>query len=225
MVWSVLSPLLTLFVMKLIFTQFFGRTMEHYTTYLFCGNLIFTYFTEASNQGMVSLMGNSSIFTRVNIPKYLFLFSKNVQTFINFALALCVFFVFCILDKITFTWKFIFLLYPIIMLIIFNIGLGLILSALYVFFRDIQYLWSVFTRLLMYVSAIFYTVDRYSAEVQNLFLANPIYTFILYFRKVVLYGEIPELWLHLLILGYAALMLLIGSWMYKKNNTKFLYYI
>ena len=54
---------------------------------------------------------------------------------------------------------------------------GLILSALFVFFRDIQYLWSVFTQLLMYMSAIFYTIDNYSPMVRNLFLLNPVYLF------------------------------------------------
>ena len=149
MTWSILSPLLTLIVMRLVFTQFFGRTTPHYTTYLFCGNLIFSYFNESTTQGMTSLMGNAGIFTKVNVPKYLFLFSKNVQTLINFGLTLCVYFLFCSLDGITFTWKLIFLLYPIFFLVLFNIGVGLILSALFVFFRDIQYLWSVFTQLLM----------------------------------------------------------------------------
>ena len=225
MAWSVLSPLLMLLVMRLVFTQFFGRGMEHYTTYLFCGNLLFSYFNEASGQGMTSLMGNAGIFTKVNVPKYLFLLSKNVQTLINFGLTLCVFFVFCILDDITFTWKFILLLYPIACLILFNIGVGLILSALFVFFRDIQYLWSVFTQLLMYMSAIFYTIDGYSPMVQNLFLLNPIYLFIRYFRKIVIDATIPTIWFHLLMLADVIIVLGIGCWMYKKYNTRFLYYV
>lgn len=225
MAWSVLSPLLMLLVMRLVFTQFFGRGMEHYTTYLFCGNLLFSYFNEASGQGMTSLMGNAGIFTKVNVPKYLFLLSKNVQTLINFGLTLCVFFVFCILDDITFTWKFILLLYPITCLILFNIGVGLILSALFVFFRDIQYLWSVFTQLLMYMSAIFYTIDSYSPMVQNLFLLNPLYLFIRYFRKIVIEATIPSIWFHLLMLADMVIVLGIGCWMYKKYNTRFLYYV
>ena len=193
MAWSVLSPLLMLLVMRLVFTQFFGRGMEHYTTYLFCGNLVFSYFSESTGQGMTSLMGNAGIFTKVNVPKYLFLFSKNVQTLINFGLTLCVFFVFCVLDGITFTWKFICLLYPICCLVLFNVGVGLILSAMFVFFRDIQYLWSVFTQLLMYMSAIFYTIDSYSYTVQCLFLLNPLYLFIRYFRKIVI-GSTCSCW-------------------------------
>lgn len=223
--WSLLSPLLTLLVMRLVFTQFFGRGVEHYTTYLFCGNLVFAYFSESTTQGMSSLVSNAPIFTKVNIPKYLFLLSKNVQTLINFGLTLGIFFIFCVLDHITFTWKLIFLLYPILCLLLFNIGVGLVLSALFVFFRDVQYLWSVFTQLLMYASAIFYDIDGYSLTVQCLFLCNPVYLFIRYFRKIVLDATVPTVWFHLLMLADVVIVLGLGCWMYKRYNTKFLYYV
>lgn len=214
-----------LLVMKLVFTQFFGRNMLHYTTYLFCGNLIFAFFNESTNQGMTSLLYNAPIFTKVNVPKYLFLLSKNVQCLINFGLTLCVFFVFCIFDKITFTWKFIMLLYPIGLLVLFNLGVGLILSALFVFFRDIQYLWTIFTQLLMYMSAIFYRIDNYPPAAQNLFLLNPVYLFIRYFRKIVIEGVIPSPQFHLLMLADTCIALGIGCLMYKKYNHRFLYYV
>lgn len=225
MAWSILSPLLTLLVMKMVFSNFFGRNTEHYTTYLFCGNLIFSYFSESTSQGMSSLVSNSGIFTKVNVPKYLFLMSKNVQTLINFGLTMCVFVVFCVLDRIVFTWKLIFLLYPIVLLLLFNFGIGLILSALFVFFQDIQYLWSVFTMLLMYMSAIFYTIDSYSYTVQCLFLLNPVYLFIRYFRKIVIDATIPTVWFHLLMMVDVAIVLGLGCWMYKKYNHRFLYYV
>lgn len=225
MVWSVLSPLLTLLIMRMVFTHFFGAGIDHYTTYLFCGNLVFSYFSEATSQGMTSLLGNASIFTKVNVPKYLFLFSKNVQTLINFGLTLCVFFLFCLLDHIVFTWKIILLIYPIVCLLLFNIGVGLILSALYVFFRDMEYLWSVFITLLMYLSAVFYSIETYSALIRNLFLLNPVYLFIRYFRKIVIEATIPSPWFHLLMLADVLAAVLIGYVMYKKNNTKFLYYV
>ena len=94
----------------------------------------------------MALTGNAHIFTKVNVPKYLFLLSKNVQTLINFLLTLLVFFLFCALDGITFSWRFLALGYPIVLLLIFNLGMGFILSALYVFFRDVQYLWSILTQ-------------------------------------------------------------------------------
>lgn len=225
MLWSILSPLCMLLVMKLVFTQFFGRTTPHYTTYLFAGTLTFSFFNESTGQGMTSLMGNAAIFSKVNVPKYLFLLSKNVQTLINYGLTLCVFFVFCIFDDIHFTWKFILLLYPIICLVLFNLGVGLILSALFVFFRDIQYLWTIFTQMLMYMSAVFYTIDQYSYTVQCLFLLNPMYLFIRYFRKIVIDATIPSVWFHLLMAADVLLAVGIGCWMYKKYNTRFLYYV
>ena len=108
--WSILSPLMTLLVMKLVFGQFFGRKIAHFTTYLFCGNLLFHYFKESTSGGMNSLMSNSKIFTKINVPKYLFLLSKNVSALINFMLTLCVFFFFAYLDNISYGIHFVLLL-------------------------------------------------------------------------------------------------------------------
>ena len=223
--WSILSPLLHLLVMSLVFTQFFGRNTPHYTIYLFCGNLVFSYYREATTGGMSALMANASIFTKVNVPKFMFLLSKNVSSLINFGLTLCVFFLFVLFDGIPITARFFALLYPIVCLIVFNIGVGLILSALFVFFRDITYLYDVFTLLLMYMSAIFYKVDTFSPTTQRIFLCNPVYCYIKYFRVVVLEGNIPSLPFHLLCAFYAAAAAAIGGLIYKKYNHSFLYYV
>ena len=225
MAWSVLSPLLMLLVMRLVFTRFFGRTMEHYTTFIFSGNLLFAYFRDSTTQGMASLVGNASIFSKVNVPKYLFLFSKNIQALINFALTMVVFLLFCIFDHVAITFHFIWLVYPILCMMIFNIGIGFIVSALFVFFRDMEYLWSVFTQILMYFSAIFYQVDLYPIEIQRLFLLNPVYCYIKFFRIIVLDGTLPSLQFFLLCAAYAIVAFTIGGLVYKKNNTRFLYYI
>ena len=224
MAWSVLSPLLTLFVMKIVFTEFFGRTTPHYTIYLFAGTIVMSYFKEATNNGMTSMISNASVINKINVPKYLFLFSKNVSSLVNFALTLIVFFIFCIIDQITFRASFIMLVFPILCLVIMNIGIGMILSALYVFFRDIKYLYSVFLTLLTYLSAIFYTVDRFPETAQKLFLLNPVYVIIKYIRMVVIDGVIPSLQYHGLCLLYAALFAAIGAFFYKHYNRKFVYY-
>lgn len=225
MAWSVLSPLLTLLVMKIVFTNFFGAQIPHYTTYLFCGNIIFSYFSESTSQGMTSLLGNAHIFSKVNVPKYLFLFAKNSQTLLNFLLTLIVFVLLCLFDGVFPTWRWIMLLYPIIMLVLFNLGCGLILSALHMFFRDMQYLWTVFVQLLMYASAIFYDINTFPAKAQNLFLLNPVYLFIRYFRKIVIDLAAPDWRFHLLMLIETALVVGIGAHIYKKYNNEFIYYI
>ena len=223
--WSMLSPLLQLIVMALVFTKFFGRTTPHYVIYLFSGNLIFSYFNEATHQGMIALESNAHIFSKINVPKYLFLLSKNVSSLINFALTLVIYFIFVIADGIGLHWNFLTLIYPVGCLMAFNIGIGLILSALHVFFKDISYLYNILTQLLMYLSVIFYTVDVFEPAAQQLFFLNPIYNYIYYFRSVVIYGQIPNLWQHGLCLLYAAAAMGAGMWMYHKYNYKFLYYI
>lgn len=225
MVWSILSPLLTLFVMKLVFSHFFGRDIPHYTIYLFSGNIIMSYFRESTKGGMNSLVSNASIFSKINVPKYMFLLSKNVSSVINFLLTLLVYLFFCVLDGIDFGWHMLALIYPCVCLLMLNVGAGLILSAMYVFFRDMRYLYDVFLTLLTYVSAIFYTVEQFPEQIQRLFLLNPVYVYIKYFRLVVIDGLLPSLQYHLLCGGYAVVLCAIGYWIYKMNNQKFLYYV
>lgn len=225
MAWSILSPLMNLLIMWLVFSNLFGNNVNHYAIYLFAGQLVFSYFTDATNLGMNSLVGNAGIFTKVNVPKYLFLFSQNVSSLINFGLTLLIFFAFTAFDGILFTWKFVLLFYPVVCMIVFNVGMGLILSALFVFFRDMQYLWGILTQLIMWMSAIFYTIDSYSQMAQNLFLLNPLYLYIRYFRKIVIDGMIPTPQFHLLAAGYALAAFGIGAFMYKKYNHEFLYYV
>ena len=223
--WSIFSPLLQLLVLALVFGELFGKSTPHFTIYLFCGVLVFNYFAESTKSGMRTLLENASIFTKVNVPKYLFLFSKNLSSLINFGLTLLLFFVFCLLDNIAFSWNFFALLYPICCLVVFNLGMGMIFSALNVFFRDISYLYDIFIMLLRYLSAIFYTVDRLSPALQKVLYLNPIYCYIKYFRIIVLDGNLPSLQYHLLCAFYALAIFGIGALIYKVCNRKFVYYV
>ena len=101
----------------------------------------------------------------------------------------------------------------------------MILSALYVFFRDVEYLYSVFLTLLNYVSAIFYPTDIIPENFRWLFMLNPVYDYINYFRVVVIDGAIPSLTHHLLCAGFAVVFFAIGCGVYKKCNHEFLYYV
>lgn len=225
MAWSIISPLMTLLIMWMVFNNLFGSNVNHYVIYLFSGQLVFSYFTDATNLGMTSLVSNASIFTKVNLPKYLFLFSQNVSSLINFGLTLLIYFAFAAFDGIPFTWKFLMLFYPVMCLIVFNTGMGLVLSALHVFFRDMKYLWGIMTQMIMYLSAIFYTIQSYSYTVQCLFLLNPIYVYIRYFRKIVIEDTIPTLQFHLLAAAYALIAFGLGAFIYKKYNHEFMYYV
>ncbi len=223
--WSMLSPLLSLAVMSVVFAHFFGRNTEHYTIYLFAGNILFSYFNDATNGGMASLAANADIFTRINVPKYLFLLSRGVCSMINFLLTLIIFSVFCIFDGISPSLAMLTLPLPFITLSVFNVGVGLFMSCLFVFFRDMQYLWSIFTMLLMYLSAIFYTTDTLPPWLAELLLLNPVYLHIKYVRTIIIDGSFAPLSMNILAISYAAAALSAGVILYNKSKHKFAYYV
>ena len=225
MLWSILAPLLNVLVLMVVFTQMFGKNQPHFIIYIFSGILVMNFYTETTQGCMRALMANASIFTKINVPKYLFLMSKTVQSFINFLLTVILYVIFCIYDGIEFGTHMLTLVYPSLFMLIFSFGVGMILSALYVFFRDVEYLYGVVLTLINYLSAIFYPVTMLPETLQNLFLLNPIYVYISYFRVVVIDGMIPSLLMHGLCAGYAVLFLGIGCLIYKKCNHEFLYYV
>lgn len=223
-IWSVLAPLLNVLVLMLVFLNFFGKEQAHFIIYIFSGTLIMSFYTECTQGCMRALMANASIFTKINVPKYLFLLSKAFQAFINFLLTFVLFVIFCLFDGIHFGFHMFSLVYPMFFVLVFCFGVGMILSALYVFFRDVEYLYGVFLTLLNYVSAIFYPTTMLG-EHAYLFHLNPVYVYIDYFRTVVIDGVVPSLALHGLCAFYAVIFLVIGCIIYKKCNNEFLYYV
>jgi ABC-2 type transport system permease protein len=221
--WSLLSPLLTVTAQAVIFTHFFGRTQAHFVVYMFIGNVIFGFFRDATVNGMMTIEGNAGIITKIRVPMYLFIFSRNITALINMLLTLLVLVAFCVGDSVPFTWRWLLVPYPIACLTAFNIGAGMLLSGVYVFFRDTRYLYDVFCTILMYFSAIFYTTSSFPAHVAWLFNANPVFCYISYARKLVLDARIPSLQHTFLCLGYAAAALGAGSLMYCKKSRSYVY--
>ena len=177
--WSMLSPLLFFAAQAIIFSQFFNRG-EHYISYLITGNIVYHYFTDATTNSMFSLQANGGILSKIKLDKDVFLFSRSISCLINFGLTLIVMFVIVAMDHMTFHWNLVLLIYPIVCMFFMNMGLGYILSALFVFFKDTQYLYGLFTHILLYFSAIFYRVDMFPPETQKLFYINPLYCYIDY---------------------------------------------
>lgn len=225
MAWSVVAPLLNLYVMKLVFGTLLVHNEKYYTIYLLVGNIVMAYFKESTKAGMSSLVDNSRIITKINVPKYLFLFSKNISALFNFGLTLIVLMFYCLIEPgLPITPLYLLMIFPILCLMIMNLGFGMILSALYVFFRDMKYLYDIFLTLLTYMSAVFYYVSRFPAKFQPLFKLNPVYDIITYIRTLIIDGRIPSTGDHILCLGYALFFFITGAVIYKVFNRRFVYY-
>ena len=224
MLWSVISPFLTFLIQLLVFGYLFRRGDHNYVIYLLTGNLMFHFFSDTTTTGMFSMYANAGVLSKINAPKSVFILSSNVAGVFNFLLTLLVYFGFMIFTGVSFGPHLILMIYPILCMILFNLGVTYILSALFVFFRDIQYLYSIATTLLMYLSAIFYYADSLPSNIQFVFSFNPVYRYIAYMRQLVIDATIPSLKSHIICLGFAVASLIIGYLFHKKTEKSFVYY-
>lgn len=221
--WSLLSPLLMVSTQAVIFTHFFGRTQPHFIVYMCIGNIMFGFFRDATTNGMMAIESNAGIITKIRVPMYLFIFSRNITALINMALTFVILVAFCIGDHVPFTPLWFLTIYPVLCLTMFNIGAGMFLSGVYVFFRDTRYFYDVFCTILMYFSAIFYTTTSFSDEIAWLFNLNPVYCYISYMRKLLISASLPSLQHTILCLFYGGAALGVGCLMYIKNNKRYVY--
>lgn len=170
------------------------------------------------------MLGNSSVLSKINIPKYIFLLSQNIKVLISFGINFCILLIVALLNEHYPSLRYLLLLYPTLCLLAFNIGFSLLLTSIYVFFRDAMYLYGIFTQLLFYCSAIFYNINSFPEQFQWLFYLNPVYIYITYFRQIIIDGSIPSLLIHVLALLYPLLMLLIGGYVFRHLEDRFIYY-
>ncbi len=222
--WSVISPFLTFLIQFFVFGYIFKRLDSGFVVYLLTGTLMFSFFSNATTAGMFSMYSNGSILSKVKVPKALFVLSSNSAATFNFFLTLIVYFGFMLVCKVNFGLHLLLMIYPILCLIIFNIGMSYVLSALFVFFRDIQYLYQIFTMLLSYLSAIFYEVKAFPENLHFLFYINPLYQYISYMRELVIQSSVPSFTHHIVCLAFSFGMLGIGLLVHKKTEQKFVYY-
>ncbi|MCL2763718.1 MAG: ABC transporter permease [Treponema sp.] len=224
--WSILNPLLTMLVMAIIFSQIFDR-VQFFPIYIIIGHLIFQFMAGSGSASMNSITGNASLLRKIYIPKYIFTLAIVTSELVTLFFSLGAFLILCIVLKVPFTPQFFLIIIPIMLVYIFNIGLGLFLAQAAVFFKDIVHIWGVIVTAWMYFSAIFYPVSRLPDWIRPIIMKyNPMYFYITLFRNFTIGTEYMNN-LDLVIRGTiaAGIMLLIGlvSFTYSKN--KFLLHI
>lgn len=224
--WSFLEPLLTMIVLTIIFSTFFkGFGVENYPVYLLTGRLIFTFFAGGSNAAMRSIRGSAGILKTVYLPKYIYSLSAVLSNFVTFLLSLVVLFLVMAATNAPFTIYIIFTSLPILALLLFTIGIGLIMTTINVFFRDIEHLYGVFLTILMYATPIFYPPSIVPASFRFIQDYNPIYAVISCCRSVFLYGELYDPHQLLFALVSAAIALIVGLGLFYRYQDKFLLHV
>jgi ABC-type polysaccharide/polyol phosphate export permease len=227
--WSFLQPLLNMIVLSVVFSGLFGKSSEYivcYPVFLFTGRLIYDFFNTATKQAMTSFRRNAAIIKKVYVPKYMYPLSSIFSTFVTFAISILCYICVWIFFKLTgisggadlkITWYALLVFIPMILVLIFSTGVGLILSVITVYFRDIEYIWDVVTRLLLYMVPILYPLQNIKTPwIVVVIKINPLYSMIELFRQSVLYGYIfsGKMLLYATVVSIATLLfgIIIFNW-------------
>ena len=223
--WSLLNPLLTMLVLTMIFSMLFRFDIPNFPVYLLSGQLIFNFFSESTNQAMGSIINNASTIKKVYVPKYIFPISKVISSIVNLFFSFLAFLIVYIITGEPFRWTIFLIPISFIYIFVFSLGVGMLLSSMAVFFRDITYLYGIFITLLLFLTPIFYPVSILPNRIYHLIHLNPLFHYVTYFRELTLNGSIPNLWSNIICIGFALAAFCLGLYVKMSQQDKYILYL
>ena len=235
--WSFVQPLLNMAVLSVVFSSILGKrgNIACYPVYLFTGRLLFEFFTTSTKAALMSFRTNAPIIKKVYVPKYIYPLSSILSTFVNLAISLlcfiCVWIFFRLTgisggDSLTISGYALLFFIPLLLLLIFTTGVGLILAVFQVYFRDIKYIWDVFCTLLFYAVPIIYSIDAITSKWTRMLIEiNPIYHIMELFRQCVYYGKPMDLDLLLGASAWSFGVLLLGIFIFNKKSDDLIFHM
>ncbi len=238
--WTFLQPLLTMIVLVFIFGTIFGKSNDGvvcYPVFLLTGRLLYEFFTQSTKRAMRSIRLSASVIKKVYVPKYIYPLSNVLSNFVTFLISLLVLVVvmgfFLIKGNypdLHLSWYILLSFVPILILCILSLGVGMILSVLNVFFKDIEYIYEVVCMMLFYVTPIMYKLDTLqrsgiNGAVLSVLKLNPLYSIIEMFRSCVLYCEMWDWKYFAYALGSSVVILVVGLVVFYKKQDKFILHI
>lgn len=225
MLWTVLNPLLMMVVITIVFSTLFKQNIENFPIYYLAGSLVFSFNSETTSNALYSIIGNSSLMKKVYIPKYLFPLSKTVSGLVNLGFSLVAMFIVMLILGVEFRPTLLLLPIPVFYVFLFAAGSGLFLAAITVFFRDVANFYGVFVMAWTYFTPVFYPVSILPPAAMKLMYLNPMYHYVTYMRELVLYGQFPGMKENLVCFLFGAVSLVIGVWVFYKNQDRFVLYV
>ena len=225
LLWTVLNPLLMMIVITIVFSTLFKTDIEHFPIYYLAGSLLFSFNSESTTTAMHSMISNASLIKKVYIPKYLFPFSNVLSAMVNLGFSLIAMFIVMIVTGAPFHVTLLLIPIPIFYVFVFATGLGIMLSALTVFFRDIAHFYGVFILAWTYLTPIFYPVSILPPALMKIMQFNPMYHYVSFMRDLVLNGTFPSMRGNLICIAMSLAMLVLGLFVFYKKQDKFVLYV
>ena len=220
--WTLLNPLFMMIVLSVVFSNLFKFDVENFPVYLLSGQLIFNFFSESTTNAMSAILSNGSLIKKIYVPKYLFVlsrvFSSTINLLASFTAMVCV----MLAMRVDLHYMVLLVPIPLFFIVMFSLGVGLLLSALTVKFRDIMHLYSVFVTALMYLTPVIYPMSILPAWLKPIVTLNPITNILEMFRAVMLYNSFPSIKSMFIAIVECIIVLAIGLYVFYKKQDEFI---
>ncbi len=221
MLWSFLNPLLTMSIQYVVFSTLFKSSIDNFVIYLLSGIVCFNFFSEATGMCLVSIIGNATLINKVYVPKYIYPFSRTLSSSINLLLSLVPLLLMLLITRTPITPAILLLPFVLLMLFLLSYGVGLILATMMVFFRDTQFLWGIFSMLLMYLTPVFYPESIIPDRFITVYKLNPLYHVLRFIRSILIDGVSLEPKAYLYCMLLCLIPFAIGVIVFRRNQDKF----
>jgi ABC-2 type transport system permease protein len=175
--WSLLRPFMMFLILYLVFVKFLklGNDIPHYPVYLLLGIVMWNFFSESTQQGLGSIVGRGDLIRKIRIPRWIIIFSSSISALINLFMNLVVISIFLYLSKVDLSWSIMWLPLIFLELYIMALGVSLFLSANFVKYRDVIYVWEVLLQAGFYLTPILYPLSKISnLTFEKILLLNPV---------------------------------------------------
>ena len=223
--WTMLNPLGTMLILTIVFSRVFGQ-IESYPVFVLTGLIVWNFFSQTTQHCMSSTLWGSGLFKKIYLQRTSFIISSVGTGIVNLLISLVPLLIIMLFTGVPIQPSVIMLPIVILLLSIFSLGVGLLLSAYSVFFPDIAEMYTIILMAWMYLSPVIIPEETLAGIMNGLILKiNPLYYLIKLFRLALYEGIFPPTSLLLLAAGISLAMLITGWLVYTKKSDKFAYYV
>jgi lipopolysaccharide transport system permease protein len=217
--WSILSPLALAMVLYFVFKNLFKA--EDFAANLVLGIFAWRFFIVGTTSALTTIVGKSSLVTKVYLPRQILIISNVLANLLSSLLEFLVLVVilYFILGKLPLT----IVLFPVVHILyfLFVYGIGLFLSALFVYFRDLNQIWDILTNILFYCTPIVYPISIVPDYLMPYYVLNPLTQIITIYRNIMVAGVLPSWDSLIIVLGFTIGAVVIGSIIFAKLQRRF----
>lgn len=220
LIWAFVYPLIRILIYYVVFSFVFAKEIPNYGFYIFSGIIIWMYFQEATKSGIKAIRMKRYLLENLKFNKLDIFYSSVLTSLIGFIVNFSVLICLMLIMGLTPTWRLIYYPIFIINLMILSLGIGLVLSTINVFLKDISQLWDLVLLLMFWINPIFFAKQKIFNMFPALLYANPLAGIIINSRDVLMYGKEPDWFLAGYNFVIAFIVLAIGVWAHIKYYHK-----